>query len=274
MSEALAAHRMIEGSVGEVTGTDRPNGGPSTRERAPGPDQLVELLHQAAGPALGIDVIYDALGLLAERLGLEDVVLSVDNETLGFQVFRLGGRPIGLAELSGIGPGASLISTPDVVPPKVRSLVIGIAEVALSTHVAQRGVIRDRVTGLLSRSVFNEALRAAAAQSSRYGWTFTIMVLRVDDGAEIRSEAGIRRLGYAFGRALRSGDTGGRLYRGTFTALLPNATSDSLHALVRRFCEESGLPSESISYASATAPTDSVDPAELFRLAGSRMADG
>jgi len=274
MSEALASHRVVEGSVDEVTGTDPPNGGPAARERAPGPDRLIELLHKAAGHALGIDVVYDALGLLAERLELEDVVLSVDNETLGFQVFRLGGRPIGRAELSRIGPGASLISTPDVVPPTVRSLVIGIAEVALSTHVAQRHVIRDRATGLLSRGVFNEALRAAAAQSSRYGWTFTVMVLRVDDGAEILSEAGIRRLGYAFGRALRSGDTGGRLYRATFTALLPNATSESLHALVRRFSEESGLRGESISYASATAPLDSVDPAELFRLAGSRMTDG
>jgi GGDEF domain-containing protein len=239
----------------------------------PGPDDWIALLHKAAADSPGIDVIYELLALVAQRFGLEDAVLAVPNETLGTQIFRLSRQAIGQAELARILDGAGFVSTPDVVPLGAQRLVTGIAEVALATHLAQRHVVRDPTTGLLSRQVFNEALRAAAAQSSRYGWTFTVMVLRVKGVAEQLGDGEVRRLGYAFGRALRSGDTGGRLYRSTFTALLPNASAESLHALVHRFAEESGLRRDAIGYGSATTPNDSVDPAELFRLAGSRLHD-
>jgi hypothetical protein len=271
MSEAVAPH-----SPPTAIGSERDDGAPSDGVTGPrpGPDEWIALLRMAATETLGIDVIYDLLASVAQRFGLEDAVLAIRDETLGTQAFRLGRSPIGRDELDRVQDGATFVSTPDVVPPGAQRLIAGIAEVALATHLAQRHVVRDPSTGLLSRPVFNEALRAAAAQSSRYGWTFTVMVLRLNSPSETLAGWRVRRLGYAFGRALRSGDTGGRLYRSTFTALLPNATAEALHALVRRFAEESGLPTDSISYASATAPNDSVDPAELFRLAGSRLQNG
>lgn len=241
---------------------------PAPDTRPAGPNPLVSLLHKAAETP-GIDVIYEALDLVAEHFHLEDAVVMVPSEVLGRQAFRLGRLPLGPAQLAALGDGTTFVSVPDAVPESLQRLVSGLSEVALSTHLAQRHLIRDPATGLLSRGVFNEALRSAAAQSSRYGWIFTVMVLRV--AGEEPPVRQVRRLGYAFGRALRTGDTGGRLRGATFTALLPNATADSLHALVGRFSEESGVPIESVQFASATAPKDSVDPAELFRLAGSRL---
>jgi GGDEF domain-containing protein len=271
MSEALAPVPSTGGeelSGGGVTG-DGQNAGPGR----PGADRLISLLHRVAVEGTGLDMIYEALSLVAERFALEDVVVAIRHETAGLQAFRLQRRVIGRSELDRIEGGTTFLSVPDTVPPAAQKLVTGIAEVAFSTHLAQRHVVRDPLTGLLSRGVFNEALRAAAAQSSRYGWVYTVMVLRTDDGGTTPSELEVRRLGHAFARALRTGDTGGRLYGATFAALLPNATSDSLRPLVRRFAEESGSEIDAVRIGSATAPKDSVDPAELFRMASSRVND-
>ncbi len=265
MNEAIAPHPPTGGVV--ASDPDSTDQALETRRAATHP--LVSLLHRAAGDTPGIDVVYEALDLVAEHFHLEDAIVLVRSEALGPQAFRLGRRPVGRAELGPLRGGADFVSTPDSVPQPMQRLVAGISEVALATHLARRHLVRDRTTGLLSRAVFNEALRSAAAQSSRYGWIFTVMVLRVP-GAPA-SEGETRRLGYAFGRALRTGDSGGRLRGTTFTALLPNATADALHALVRRFSEESGVPADSLEFASATAPKDSIDPAELFRLAASRL---
>jgi GGDEF domain-containing protein len=272
MNEPAGPTTASATTVADRTAPDGAAGGGSAP--SPGPDEWVSLLHRAAADSLGLDVVYDLLALVAQRFGLDDLTVVVTNEVLGTQAFRLGRRPIGSADLALLEEGTGFTSTPKEVPAGAQRLVLGLVEVALATHLAQRKLVRDPATGLLSRAVFNEALRAAAAQSSRYGWTFTVLVLRIGTADARPSERETRRLGHAFARALRSGDTGGRLYRETFTALLPNATAESLHALVQRFREESGLDERAARYASATAPNDSVDPAELLRLAGSRLNGG
>jgi len=165
-----------------------------------------------------------------------------------------------------------------LVPVAIRSVVEDMARIAVSLQVAQAGSIRDPLSGLLSRRGFNEALRTVAAQSSRYGWPFTLVLLslgargtRVDPTAE---ELAIRRGGRALSRALRTGDVGTRIEGTTFAAVLPNAGAEALNALVERIAGE--LPSVSrseLSLGAANAPRESVDPVELFRLASSRMAE-
>jgi GGDEF domain-containing protein len=246
--------------------------GPASANGQVGHDGLIDLLHDVATRADGLDVIDEAIRLIAEHFSLQDLVVAVDTDTIGMQIFRLKRDPIGEAEFDRVCGGESFISVPDVVPATIKRLVAGIADAAIAVQLARRHQVRDPWTGLLTRGVFNEALRSAGAQSSRYGWTFTVLVLRIGGGEE-PGEAEVRRLGHAFARALRSGDAGGRLRRATFMALLPNASAESPHALVRRFMEESGTSADAIDYASATAPNDSVDPAELFRLAASRMRD-
>jgi GGDEF domain-containing protein len=260
MSEAAAPPQAARASAGAVT----PEG-----SLGPGPNEWIDLLHRAASETHGLDVIYELLDLVAERFGLDDLTVVVSNESLGPQAFRLGRHAIdpGLAEV--VRSGTALLAKPTPVPPGAQRLVLGLVDVALATQLARRRLVRDPATGLLTAPVFNAALRAAAAQSSRYGWTFTVVLLRI--AADQRAEAQIRRLGQAFARALRSGDTGGRLFHSTFAALLPNATGPALEALIERFRDEAQLAGESLRYASATAPDDSVDPVELLRLAGSRL---
>ena len=241
-------------------------------------EQLALLLHRLARSGGGLGFVYETLHDLAAHYGLTDAVLTIDVPSLGRQSFRLGRRPI-VAELErtlAIGPG--LLTEPALVPVAIRSVVEDMARIAVSLQVAQAGSIRDPLSGLLSRRGFNEALRTVAAQSSRYGWPFTLVLLslgargtRVDPTAE---ELAIRRGGRALSRALRTGDVGTRIEGTTFAAVLPNAGAEALNALVERIAGE--LPSVSrseLSLGAANAPRESVDPVELFRLASSRMAE-
>lgn len=254
--------------------TIEPDPDPAAVAPGPGPDEWIGLLHRAADGAYGLDVIYDLLELVAARFALDDLIVAVTNETLGPQAFRLGRRPIGSdgRELLDSGPG--LIAAPRAVPPGAQRLVLGLVEVVLTTELARRHVIRDPSTGLLSLPVFNETLRSAAAQSARHGWSFTVLLLEIDAGGHPERPAELQRLGRSLGRVLRTGDAGTHLRRSTFTALLPNATRESLDDLVGRFREESGLADGALRYASAITPQDSVDAAELLRLASSRLRDG
>ncbi len=251
-----------------AVGDDSP---PPEGSVGPGPNEWIGLLHRAASETHGLEVIYELLDLVAERFGLDDLTVVVTNETLGPQAFRLGRRPLEPGDAELVRAGSGLRARPGSVPAGAQRLILGLVDVALATQLARRRLVRDPATRLLTAPVFNAALRAAAAQSSRYGWTFSVVVLRI--GTPDPTEAQIRRLGRAFARALRSGDTGGRLFRSTFAALLPNATGPSLEALVERFRDEAQLHGEPLRYASATAPNDSVDPTELLRLAGSRLHD-
>jgi hypothetical protein len=215
-------------------------------------------------------VLYRALAITAARYQLDDLTVALRNETAGRQVFRLERRPVGPEMIDRLVNGRSLVAVPDVVPEGVAETLLAVADAAFATQLSRHQQLRDPLTALLSRAVFNEALRAAAAQSSRYGWTFTLALVQVADGVAPEA-AQVRQLGQGFGRALRSGDTGTRLQWSTFAALLPNATAESLHAFVRRFAEESAVEESMLHVASATAPNESVDPAELFRLAGARL---
>lgn len=267
MSEALAAHpaeSVVLSGSGQPMNGEHPADGSSTVQ-----GELVNLLHELGG-ASGLDVLYRALDMTAAGYGLDDLVVALHDDAAGRQVFRLQRRPVGRDELERLGEAPSLLAVPDAVPPEVAGTLLAVAAAALAIQIAHRQQLRDPLTGLLRRGVFNEALRSAAAQSSRYGWTFTVALVQVDgnDGSEATE---IRHLGHAFGRALRSGDTGTRLQRSVFAALLPNATSESLHAFVRRFGEESRVEERALQVASATAPNESIDPAELFRLAAARL---
>jgi GGDEF domain-containing protein len=268
MSEALAA-QPAESMVLAASG--QPLNGVGPPEAASGGQaELVGLLHQLSDGSSGLDVVYRALAVTATQFGLQDLVVGLDNQVAGRQVFRLDRRPIGPEDLDRLGDGSTLLAVPDTVPADVASTLLAVVDAAFTTQLARHHHLRDPLTGLLARGVFNETLRSAAAQSSRYGWTFTIALMQVGDGKHT-DPTEIRQFGHAFARALRSGDTGTRLQRSVFAALLPNATSESLHAFVRRFAEESSLEEATMHIASATAPNESVDPAELFRLAAARL---
>jgi GGDEF domain-containing protein len=240
-------------------------------------EQLALLLHRLARSTGGVGFVYETLHELAARHELTDAILTIDVPSLGRQAFRLGRRPLD-AELGRALAAPGLVTEPDVVPASIRSIVEDAAQIAVSLQVAQASSIRDSLSGLLSRRGFNEALRTVAAQSSRYGWPFTLVLLSLGAREALADpdseEQAVRRAGRALARALRSGDIGTRIDGTTFAAVLPNAGAEAINALLERIAGE--LPSVALaelSLGAANAPRESVDPVELFRLASARMSE-
>ncbi|HXQ18052.1 MAG TPA: hypothetical protein VN781_00320 [Acidimicrobiales bacterium] len=244
-------------------------------------DILLTMLRQLSDSDAGIGFIYQALQQLATRYQLQDAAVAVTAGSLSTQIFRLGRRPLearGAALLCRAGAG--VYAEPAIVPPGIRAGVEDLCRLALSVHLARHGSARDLLTGLPSRRVFNESLRSVAAQSSRYGWHFTLLVASIGttspSGASdtAPSEFVVSRSGRALGRALRTGDLGTRVTGSTFAAILPNAGADAVGALLERLhAELPSLSAAGISLGSASAPSESVDPVELFRLASTRLRE-
>jgi GGDEF domain-containing protein len=244
-------------------------------------ETILSMVRQLCDSDAGIAFIYQALQQVATRYELQDAAVAVNEGSLNTQIFRLGRRPLDAVGATRLyAAGAGVYAEPNVVPAAMRAGLEDLCRLALSVHIAHHGSARDALTGLPSRRVFNESLRSIAAQSSRYGWHFTLLVLSF--GASGPSGASdlappdfvVGQSGRALGRALRTGDLGTRIEGSTFAAILPNAGGDAVGALIERIHRE--LPSLSraeVSFGSAGAPRESVDPVELLRLASSRLAE-
>jgi|HubBroStandDraft_1064217.scaffolds.fasta_scaffold15938_3 GGDEF domain-containing protein len=278
MSEAHASYSAANGAGPTREAGTAPSDTPGGAAEV---EALLSLVRQLSDSEAGIAFIYQALQQLAIRYELEDAVVAVNEGSLNTQIFRLGRRPLDAPSAMRFHEaGAGVYSEPNVVPGAMKAGVEDLCRLALSMHIARYGSARDLLTGLPSRRVFNEALRSVAAQSARYGWHFTVLVLSFGtsrpSGASDLAPADfiVGQSGRALGRALRTGDLGTRVEGSTFAAILPNAGGDAVGALIERIHRE--LPSLSrsdVSFGSAGAPRESVDPVELLRLAGARLAD-
>lgn len=277
MSEAHANGSEGIGSGVSLGGAPDPVHAPDAREA----EVLLSMVRQLCDSDAGIAFIYQALQQVATRYELQDAAVAVNEGSLNTQIFRLGRRPLDAGSAARLyEAGAGVYTEPNVVPAAMQAGVEDLCRLALSVHIARHGSARDLLTGLASRRVFNESLRSIAAQSSRYGWHFTLLVLSFGasgpSGASDLAPADfvVGQSGRALGRALRTGDLGTRIEGSTFAAILPNAGGDAVGALIERIHKELPTLSRSdVSFGSAGAPRESVDPVELFRLASSRQAD-
>lgn len=250
--------------------------------------RLVDLLHRLEETEVGIDFIYGALDRLAEEYALRDAVVVLEDEQLGAQAFRLGRAPWG-SDLSTeiLRFGSGLYSVPEVVPPAVRMAVTGLCQIALSLDLARHGSHHDPVSGLANARAFRLALEAAAARSARYSWRFTIVLLgpriTAPDGgpapgtdrsiAYLSPTGDMAELGDALRHALRSGDIGAQLAGDTFAVMLHGVDAGGVGAFVDRLTNALpvGQPAVDLAIGAATAPDESIDPTELWRLAQSRF---
>jgi hypothetical protein len=92
-------------------------------------DSLNEL---AAGQS-GLSFIYSALELLAERYELTDAVIVLENESVGLQIFRLGGRDVSVDLAVRVGSASALYCSPPVVPADELEIVRLACQQALSS---------------------------------------------------------------------------------------------------------------------------------------------
>ncbi len=244
-------------------------------------DSVLGMLRQLCDADAGIDVVYSVLDQVASIYGLSDAVVVVDVDALGAQAFRLGRRPLDSehgTEVLGRGPG--LYATPDVVPASTSEGVTTLSKLAVSLQVARHDAAHDALTGLMNRRAFDDTLRATAAQSARYGWTFTLMLLDLNGFKHVNDTLGhpvgddvLRSYGQALRKTLRTGDTAGRVGGDEFGVILGNAGLESVEFFLERLRQElPAMPVElGMSVGRAAAPVESVDPTELYRIADTRL---
>jgi len=63
-----------------------------------------------------VGFIYEAIALLAARHSLSDVVIVIDDEKVGIQAFRLGGRAVGPDQAGVLSQGPGVYCSPSTVP--------------------------------------------------------------------------------------------------------------------------------------------------------------
>jgi diguanylate cyclase (GGDEF)-like protein len=250
------------------------------------PDPLYEpwlflrLLDDLSTTDLGIGFVYSVLDVLADRFGLDDATVVLSDESLGIQAFRFRRRQVDTELLDRVGTAPGVYATPDVVPEVVRDAVRSICQLALSLHLARYSAAHDALTSIANRRAFDAALHTAAVQSSRYGWAFSLLLADLNELKAINDRAGhavgddvLRQFGFALRRSVRAGDTAARIGGDEFAVILANAEGSEVESFLERLrttLVPSGVAIE-FSVGTATAPFESTDPGELYRIADARL---
>jgi hypothetical protein len=90
-------------------------------------------LNELAAGESGLGFIYSALELLAERFELSDAVIVLENESVGLQIFRLGGRDVSVDLAMRLRTTSAVYCTPDIVPADELEVVRLACQQALSS---------------------------------------------------------------------------------------------------------------------------------------------
>jgi hypothetical protein len=123
---------------------------------------LHEALDGLSLSASGLAFIYSALELLAARFGLSDAVIVLDNETVGTQIFRLGGRAVSKSFASRPDIVRGLYCEPPIVAADDLELVWSACQRALSLQQSHLVESKESSAGVESGPVGDEAPRSAA----------------------------------------------------------------------------------------------------------------
>jgi diguanylate cyclase (GGDEF)-like protein len=230
----------------------------------------------------GLGIIYEALDDLVARFHLDDAAVVVDAPGLGRQVFRAGRRPIDLGDDSLLDAEPGCYTRPAVDDPGFdRSLLLSLCTLALRTDALRYESGHDPLTGLHDRRCFDRLLDSAIARSVRYGWTFTLVLVDLDDLKAINDSRGhlagdeaLRVLGERFGRALRFGDDAARIGGDEFAVILPGAEAGLVPGLLARIrdAHDDHRACPSFSYGIASCPSDATTRDDLIRLADERLS--
>lgn len=195
------------------------------------------------------------------------------------QAFRLGHKGIPADSPATVASAPGVYCEPDLVPNVVRDVVRNVCQLALTLHLARHSADHDPLTNIANRRHFDAQLHAAAMQSSRYGWAFTLVLVDLDGFKGVNDRLGhaagddlLRSFGWALRRSVRSGDTTARMGGDEFAIILYNAEGPEVLAFTERLKSLlEPMPELGFSIGTATSPRDSTDPAELYRIADSRL---
>lgn len=230
--------------------------------------QLLEGLTSGRRP---LSTVSASLADLAAMLGVSQVVVAIDDAEYGRQLFSSGRTPLGDHADLLWGPPRAWTDPPSPLDDALDRLLVAAVGAAFERARASEGVARlDRmVDRVVDRTVDRSAddldrrLVAATDRNTRYGWGFTLVMLRLDradDGTATRIET-----------QLRSSDTLIEVGRREFAILLPEAAGDEVPGILARVGRHGAV--STLSYGLAACPGDATDAEALVALAASRRQE-
>src|SRR5579863_1706763 len=238
-----------------------------------------EILARADGVSWAYELLYD----MAARHRFSDAWLVLDPgrdpsgrvRSVDRQVFGLGGTAVELETVRTLlhrSPG--IYGEPGSLDAVTNTAIGAMCGAAFRASLATLGTAVDPTSGLASHGVVRAAIARAAAAGSRYGWSSTLVLLTT--AGDVPPEVRWGALSAALRQAVRVGDEAGVITPGLALVVLGNAGPDAVRAFVARVraaLSAGGWDDVDLHAATARTPEESVDPDELQRLAGERLAD-
>jgi diguanylate cyclase (GGDEF)-like protein len=270
----------------DVTASASPSGRPWRTEGPEGEGGTALVASLAADLAdcpSGLAFVYRALDRLAQEYDWQDLVLVLDEPSVGRQVFR-GGRAApweaDVRLVRDLPPGLYANGAP--VRQSITETLADLCSVAVRVDLFRHDASHDALTGLLNRRSFDEALVQSTSRSVRYGWPFALVLIDVDRFKALNDRMGheggdrlLRAVGAELRGSLRAGDVAARLGGDEFALILAKGDADLVTALLHRLesAVRDALEGESTSFSAgvAMAPLEATDTTELYRLADRRL---
>lgn len=216
-----------------------------------------QLLEGLAGGQRPLSSVSGSLADLATALGVRQVMVAIDDAVEGRQVFCSGRTPLGEQGALLIGPPRACTDPPSPLDNTLGRLIVASVATAFERARSSQPNVARRPDDLAT------ALGAATERAARYGWGFTLVILRLDR-ADDRAMQQIKA-------HLRASDTVVEVGPREFGILLPAAAGDEIPRILTRVGRGGAV--STFCYGLAACPGDATEPGALLMLATSRLRD-
>jgi hypothetical protein len=229
---------------------------------------LLERLNASESP---LSIVSESLADLASVLGVEQALVAIDDPQYGRQVFSSGRRPLGEGGDLLFGPPRVRTEPTRPMDDAVARLIVATVTTAFErahAGTAPRATAATRTEAEPARQTSRAdellaLLGIATERSARYGWGFTLVLIRADD-ADAETARRIET-------HLRASDTMVALDERDLALVLPAASDDQVPMILGRIGQGGTVPT--FCYGLATCPGDIADPHDLLALAAARLRD-
>jgi len=220
--------------------------------------ELLERLNAAESP---LSVVSASLTGLARTLGVDQAMVAIDDAQYGRQVFSSGRRPLGDSGDLLWGPPGVRTDPPHVIDEPLARLIV--AAVTTTFASARVNATTPAVRGPGRPEDLLAPLGVATERSARYGWSFTLVLVRLDEADRDTPER-IRA-------HLRASDTLIELGTRDLGIVLPASAGDQIPGILARVGK--GGTVSTFCYGLAACPGDANEPTSLLALASARLRD-
>jgi hypothetical protein len=216
--------------------------------------ELLERLNAAESP---LSIVSSALLSLATTLGVDRAIVAIDDPHYGRQVFCSGRRLLGDDGDLLWGPPRMRTAPPLPIHDTYSRLIIAAVATAFERAQASQELATTGPDALIN------AVRASVDRCARYGWGFTLVLIRLDEGdnhtlAEVEAH-------------LRASDTLLELSKRDIAILLPSASDHEVPSILARVGQGGAV--STFCYGLAACPGDSAEASALLALAAARLHD-